>query len=94
MQTTTHLLSVDDEPPPIKKIEAFILARSPRFAALGYDQDLVTEGVLDSLQFVELIYYIQEFSAVEIDFQSLVVDQFRTLALIEQNFLGGARPNP
>jgi D-alanine--poly(phosphoribitol) ligase subunit 2 len=53
----------------------------------GHDVDLIEGGLLDSLGLVNLVYEIEQRCGVEIPFETLDVDDFRTVdsivALVE-----------
>lgn len=50
------------------------------------DQDLILHRVVDSLQFVEFVLYIEELSGRNIDGETIDLEQFRTLANIWQSW--------
>jgi acyl carrier protein len=52
------------------------------------DMDLVEEGILDSLAFVDLIIYLEEEFGMKVFNDSIDIDNFRSISKIAQ-FVGG-----
>jgi acyl carrier protein len=48
------------------------------------DTDLVEEGILDSLAFVELLVCLEQEFAVEVPMDSVEIDNFRSIAKIAE----------
>ena len=67
-------------------VRDWILKRNPDLAELADDVDIIESRLVDSLAFVELVYTIEEAAGVEIDFDAIAVDDFRTLSAIERAF--------
>ena len=57
------------------------------------DTDLVDEGLLDSLIFVDLIMHLEQTFGVEIPVEDLEIDQFRSIAKISE-VVGGKSETP
>ena len=70
----------------IDKVRDWILGRHPDRTELAADVDLIDSRLVDSLAFVELVYTIEDAAGVEIDFDTIDIDDFRTLATIEKAF--------
>ena len=51
------------------------------------DTDLIEEGIIDSLNIVKIINYIEEKTKTEIKFEELDLDDIRTPAIITSNYL-------
>lgn len=51
------------------------------------DVDLIEARLIDSLEFLEFVYLLEELSGEPVDLTSVTVDDFRTLAVIEKRFL-------
>jgi len=73
----------------LDEVRAWLRSKHPG-QAIGDHEDLIESRLIDSLQFLELVYLLQSLSGRPIDMDSLTVDLFRTLAAIEQNFLEDA----
>lgn len=71
-------------------LEEFVLHHRPELTALDPDLDLIDNRIIDSLAFVELIYFIESMSGVEIDIEHIVLDDFRTLNTIRKRFFDPA----
>lgn len=69
------------------KIKSWILARKTDMTDIPPDYDLIENRAIDSLQFAEFIFLVEELIGREIPFDTLNVDQFRTLESISANFL-------
>ena len=54
------------------------------------DTDLITEGLLDSMVFVDLIMHLERTFETSISIEALELDQFRTIAQMAE-FLDGRR---
>jgi acyl carrier protein len=68
-------------------IKDWILARHEDRTDIDLDEDLIENRLVDSLSFVEFVFLIEETSGVEIDMDSLDINDVRTLATIEKRFL-------
>ncbi|MEU3626937.1 holo [Amycolatopsis coloradensis] len=74
------------------EVRAWVLSRNPGLDSVGQDEDLIAARLVDSLTFVELVYVIEGASGVEIDFDTIDIEDFRTLGAIEKAFFGHATP--
>ncbi|MDH6134300.1 acyl carrier protein [Kitasatospora sp. MAA4] len=70
----------------IDDVRAWILGRHPERTAIAADEDLIESRLVDSLSFVELVYAIESASGVEIDFDTIDIQDFQTLSSIEKAF--------
>lgn len=70
----------------IDKVRDWILGRHPERIELAADVDLIESRLVDSLAFVELVYTIEDAAGVEIDFDTIDIEDFQTLATIEKAF--------
>lgn len=55
------------------------------------DTDLIEDGLLDSLMFVQLLLYIEETFGTKIHLEDIDIDNFRSIAKISE-FLVNHRP--
>ena len=53
---------------------------------LDLDENLIETRLVDSLSFIELIYVIEAASGIEIDFDTIDLEDFQTLAAIDKAF--------
>ncbi|AEW96636.1 MULTISPECIES: phosphopantetheine-binding protein [Streptomycetaceae] len=70
----------------IDDVRDWILGRHPERDSLAPDENLIESRLVDSLSFVELVYAIEAASGVEIDFDSIDIQDFQTLSAIEKAF--------
>jgi acyl carrier protein len=75
----------------IDEVRAFIVERNPQLDSLGMDDDLIDSRAIDSLAFVDFIFFLEQLGGQPIDPEELGVDDFRTLRVMEKRFLGGGR---
>jgi acyl carrier protein len=72
---------------PIDVIKEWILSKHENRTDVAADEDLIENRLVDSLSFVEFVFLIQETAGVEIDLDTLDVNDVRTLDAIEKRFL-------
>ncbi|GAA0449825.1 MULTISPECIES: hypothetical protein [Streptomyces] len=68
-------------------VRDWILERNPDMTDLAPETDIIDSRIVDSLQFVELVLYIEDLRGTALDADAVSLDSFRTLKDIEQNFL-------
>ncbi|GIJ35913.1 hypothetical protein ACN26Z_20265 [Verrucosispora sp. WMMD703] len=70
------------------EIREWIRSRNPSLTGdIGEDDDLIEARLIDSLDFLDFVYLLEEVSGSPIDLQQLSVDDFRTLGRIRKRFL-------
>jgi acyl carrier protein len=69
------------------EVRSWILERNPDLTDLDPDTDIIETRIINSLQFVELILYVEELRGVMLQSDEVDFDAFRTLKSIEKNFL-------
>ena len=74
----------------IDEVRSWIMSRHPDRHAIDAEEDLIESRLVDSLSFVELVYVIENATGVEIDFDSIDVQDFQTLSAIEKAFFVAA----
>jgi hypothetical protein len=69
-------------------LEGWVLAntRIRELDRLPHDYDLIIHRVIDSLQFVELVLFVEELSAKSIDIDSIELREFSTIDSIWSSF--------
>lgn len=72
-------------------VEAWIRSkkRTPGEIRIEPDTDLIENRLIDSLDFAEFLFFVEDLTGTEIDLESVDVNAFRTLRSIEARFLGG-----
>ena len=63
----------------IEKIQSYIGAKNPEYTNLSMDTDIIENRLIDSLQFVEFVLYIEEVAEVTIDMELADIEDFRSL---------------
>jgi acyl carrier protein len=74
----------------LQSVKKWLLARKPEHQDLELDLDLIESRVLDSLSFLEFVFFLEEITGREIKVTAEVVESFRTLRKIEEKIFGGA----
>lgn len=72
--------------PKLEQVTQWIHARHPEVAEIEPDFDLIDSRLVDSLGFLEFIGLIERLAGKPIDVETLDIDDFRSLARIEQAF--------
>ncbi|MET7440144.1 acyl carrier protein [Streptomyces sp. NPDC004082] len=67
-------------------VRDWILERNPDLTELEPETDIIGSRIVDSLQFVELVLYIEDLRGTALESNDVSLDSFRTLKGIEQNF--------
>jgi acyl carrier protein len=70
----------------ILQVKEWLLAKSPDMPNFDGDFNIIENGVLDSLQFLELVYFIEDLTGQEVDKSKISVSDFMTLNKIENKF--------
>ncbi|HXO22469.1 MAG TPA: acyl carrier protein [Thermoanaerobaculia bacterium] len=82
--------SASPEPAPaIESVRGWLLGRKPDLASLDCDLDLIENRVIDSLSFLEFVFFLEELTGRELETTAETVDSFRTLRRIERDILRG-----
>ena len=68
----------------IDKIRDYIQGKNPDFD-LNNSTDIIENRLIDSLQFVEFMLFIEEVSGCKFDMENLDIEHFRSLDAIERN---------
>lgn len=70
-------------------VKRWLLTRKPEYQDLELDFDLIESRVLDSLSFLEFVFFLEEVTGREIKVTPDVVDSLRTLRSIEEKIVHG-----
>ncbi|MEH6376721.1 acyl carrier protein [Streptomyces sp. KLMMK] len=68
-------------------VRSWILERNPDLTELDQETDIIETRIINSLQFVELVLYVEELRGTMLQSNEVDLDAFRTLKGIEKNFL-------
>ncbi|QHC24595.1 acyl carrier protein [Streptomyces sp. GS7] len=67
-------------------VRDWILERNPDLTDLQPETDIIDSRIVDSLQFVELVLFIEDLRGAALESNDVSLDSFRTLKGIEQTF--------
>ena len=68
-------------------LRTWVVERNPEVSELDADTDIIETRIVNSLQFVELMLYVEELCGRELDADEVNLEAFRTLRSIEKSFL-------
>ena len=71
----------------IEQVATWILKQHPELKHISDEIDLIESRLIDSLRFMELIFYLEHISGQHIDTNSLNIEDFRTIKSIVTKFL-------
>ncbi|MFJ3935952.1 acyl carrier protein [Streptomyces parvus] len=73
------------------QVSAWLHEKNPGLdGPIGVDEDLIEARLIDSMDFLEFIDLLEEISGTSIDLQEVTIDDFRTLARVQERFLDPA----
>ncbi len=75
--------------PSIDNILKFLHSRNPDLGEIEKDIDLIDSRIIDSLDFIEIVFLIEQATGKEVDLEEVSVDNLRTLQAIEETFFKG-----
>jgi acyl carrier protein len=76
--------------PAIEEVKRWLLQRKPDLADLDPDLDLIENRVIDSLGFLDFVFFLEELTGRELQASAETVHHFRTLRAIEREILRAA----
>jgi len=71
----------------IGQVTAWLLAKRPDLQEIDWDMDLIENRVIDSLGFVDFVFFLEELTGRELDTDARSVHSFRTLRAIQNDIL-------
>lgn len=72
----------------IEELKQWLLRERPDVKEIDLDTDLIDSRILDSVTFINFVYFMEEFSGKRIPLASgAAASSFRTLRLIQENIL-------
>lgn len=74
---------------PMDRLRDFVLSKHQDVKDLPSDLDIIESKLIDSLQFIEFVYLVQELSGTEVQLDHLDLEDFRTLRAIQSRFFTG-----
>jgi hypothetical protein len=75
-----------DESVATSRVAAWLMSKKPEILAIDPDADLMKSGMLDSLQFVNFLYVIEQIRGSPIPLEQVVPKNFASLRTIAQVF--------
>jgi len=78
---------VDSNQEKVEPLVNWLKQRKPELEEISLDADLVTDGILDSLQFVNFLFVIEQTRGEPIPQDLVIPSNFSTLNVIADNFL-------
>ncbi|GLZ31238.1 hypothetical protein Lesp02_34260 [Lentzea sp. NBRC 105346] len=70
----------------INEVKEWILAKHAELTDIDPHLDLIENRLIDSLSFVEFVFLVSQLSGVEINVDTIELDDFRTLHNIEKRY--------
>ena len=77
------------EDPRLARVKDWLLSRKPELSNLDLDLDLIENRVIDSLSFVEFVFFLEELTGRELQTTAETVNAFRSLHTIQKEILDG-----
>ena len=77
----------------LEGVRAWLLARKPEITDIDLDLDLIENRVVDSLSFIEFLYFLEELTGNNLQTQAQSLATFRSLRVIRDNILHGVANN-
>ncbi|QCO00279.1 acyl carrier protein (plasmid) [Azospirillum argentinense] len=71
---------------PLDRLKAFIVSKNKKLTDIDPDFDIIENRLIDSLQFIEFVYLIQELSGRSIALDKIDLDHFKNLNTIRQEY--------
>jgi len=78
------------EDPRLASVKDWLLSRKPGLADLDLDCDLIENRVIDSLSFLEFVFFLEELTGRELEATAGTVNSFRSLHNIQKEILDGS----
>jgi len=73
----------------LMKVSEWLRSKKPDSPELELDLDLIQNRVIDSLIYIEFIFFLEELSGYELQSHAEDANRFRTLRSIRDNVLSG-----
>jgi acyl carrier protein len=78
-----------DVPTLLDQVKRWLLEKHPERDDIGLDLDLIENRVIDSLEFLDLVFLLEEIAGRELHVEAQSAQSFRTLRCIGESILGG-----
>lgn len=74
---------------PLAAVQTWICNRRDSAITITADTDLIESRLIDSLDFVEFLFFLEELTGTPIELHEVDLDAFRTLRSIDERFFSG-----
>lgn len=74
----------------LEQVRAWLLARKPEMVEIDLDFDLIENRIVDSLSFIEFLYFLEELTGHNLQTEAQSVATFHTLRVIRDNIISRA----
>ena len=71
----------------LEKIKQWLLDKNPELEDIDMDIDIINNRLIDSLQFMTFLFFIEETRGKGIAADNVAIENFQTLRAIKNNFL-------
>ena len=71
----------------MEQVRAWLLERKPELSEIDPDMDLIDQRIIDSLSFIEFLFFLEEVAGRDLQEEAQSVEPFRTLRAIERQVL-------
>lgn len=71
----------------VGQVMAWLLARKPELQEIDMDTDLIENRIIDSLSFMNFVFFLEELTGQELQATARSVNSFRTLRAIQSDIL-------
>jgi len=71
----------------IERVRAWLLERNPEISEIGLDEDIIDSRLIDSMEFPELLIFLEEIAGRELELTRESAVAFRTLRGIRDKVL-------
>jgi acyl carrier protein len=71
----------------LERIRGWLRKKKPQLQEIDLDLDLIESRIVDSLLFVDFLFFLEELTGRSLEIKPGLVDPFRTLRSIRDNIL-------
>ena len=72
---------------PVSSIRQYIIDKNQGTCQFDDQDDLIENRLIDSLQFLDFVRYVEELSGKDINIEAINIDDFRSIANIQRGYL-------
>jgi acyl carrier protein len=71
----------------ISSVKAWLMDHRPELEDIDMDLDLIENRVIDSLSFMDFVFFLEELTGRELNVEAGTIKTFRTLRSIEESII-------